>query len=121
MNEIFQNLTVILVVCLMGDMLLRQVMEITLGAEAVGVDEIPVGSETCRQSYAIWAGDAAAAKELVGSDREAVLLSWRGGKPIIKRTSDGLSIELRGVRLKKHDEILALAGLGLTFLTRLKT
>ena len=96
----------------LGDMLLRQVMEITLGAEAAGVKEISAGSETFRQSYAVWAGDAAAAKDLISSGLETALLSWQGEKPIIKRMSDGLSIELRGVRLKKRDEILALADLG---------
>lgn len=96
----------------MGDTLLRQVMEITLGAEAAGVKEISAGSDPFRQSYAVWARDAEEAKEWLDAGLEAALLSWRGEKPIIKRTSDRLSIELRGVRLKKSDEIAALADLG---------
>ena len=105
----------------MGDMLLRQLMELALGTEAAGVREVPAGSEAFRHAYAIWARDAVAAVSLLDDGLEAALLAWHGEKPLIKRTSDGISIELRGVRLKKRDEILALAGLGLTLLARLNT
>jgi hypothetical protein len=105
----------------MGDMLLRQVMELTLGPESAGVREVTAGSDTFRHAYAIWARDAVAAHGLLDPGLEAALLTWPGEKPVIKHTSDGISIELRGVRLKKRDEILALAGLGQTLLIRLKT
>jgi hypothetical protein len=104
----------------LGDALLRKVMEIALGADAAGVNEIAVGSGAFRRTYAVWAGDASEASQLLDAELDAALLSWQGEKPIIKRTSDGISIELRGVRLKKRDEILALAGLGQLLLKRLQ-
>jgi hypothetical protein len=39
-------------------------------------------------------------------------LSWKGEPVLVKRTSDGLSIELRGVRLHKAAELRAMIQLG---------
>lgn len=103
----------------MGSLLLQKAMELTLGAEAAGVREVAAGSEALRRDYSIWASDGAKTEELLTADVEAALLAWRGEKPFVKRTSGGLSIELRGVRLKKRGEILALASLGETLLAGL--
>lgn len=46
------------------------------------------------------------------------MLASRGEKPVIKRTSAGLAIELRGVRLKQREEIEALVALGQLLLQR---
>jgi hypothetical protein len=99
-----------------GDMLTRQVLQLALGANADRLTEIHAGSETFRQKFMIWAQDPAEAEEILNPILEAALLNWKGEKPLIKRTSGGLSIELRGVRLQKADDLRGLIRLGEMFL-----
>ena len=95
-----------------GDLLTRQVMQMALGADADGLNEIQVGSETFRQKYMLWAKYPLEAKKLLTSDLEAALLAWKSAPRLIQRTSHGLSLELRGVRLGKADEIRAFIHIG---------
>jgi hypothetical protein len=95
-----------------GDMMVRQVLQLALGADAADLTEIQAGSETFRKKYMLWAQDPVEAEKLLTPALESALLAWKGEKPLIKRTSEGLTIELRGARLQKTDEILALVQLG---------
>jgi hypothetical protein len=95
-----------------GDLMVRQVLQLALGADAADLTEIQAGSETFRKKYMLWAQDPVEAEKLLTPALESALLAWKGEKPLIKRTSEGLTIELRGARLQKTDEILALVQLG---------
>lgn len=93
----------------MGEMLTRQVLQLALGADANGLHEIQTGSPAFQQKYMLWAKD----DELsIPSGIENILLGWKGRKPLIKRTSSGLVIELRDTHLKKAPDLMALVQLG---------
>jgi hypothetical protein len=93
-----------------GDMLMRQVLQIALGSEADGLQEVQAGSEEFRQKYVVFAKNPEAFRP--GPALESALLHWRGPKPLIRRTADGLDIEIRGARLEKPEELLQLIHLG---------
>jgi hypothetical protein len=99
-----------------GNMLKRQVLQLALGAEAGKLAEIHSGSEIFCQKYLFLAQEPARAEILLTPSLESTLLAWKAGKPLIKRTPAGLTIELRGVHLKKADDILGLIELGELFL-----
>ncbi len=97
----------------LGAALSRQVLQLALGADADGLKEVQAGSSAFRERYMIWAQDPVQAETLLTNAAvESALLAWRGKAPLIKRTSEGLTIELNGVHLKKTDEILTLVNLG---------
>lgn len=98
----------------LGDMLLRQVLQMALGSEADGLQEIPTGSAEFRQKYMVFAKNPEVFRP--GPALESALLNWRGQKPLIRRTADGLDIEIRGARLDKPQELRALIQLGETVL-----
>jgi hypothetical protein len=104
-----------------GKMLTRQVLQLALGADANGLTEIQAGSETFQQKYILWAQETAETGQLLTPAIESSLLAWKGEKPLIKRTSAGLTIELRGVRLQKADEINAIVQLGEALLAAWKS
>lgn len=93
-----------------GDMLQRQVLQLALGAEADGVREIQTGSAIFQQAYTLWAQNPEDVR--ISPALESALLNWKGIQPVIKRTSEGLTIELRGTRLSKPADLRALAQLG---------
>lgn len=101
-----------------GDMLMRQVLQMALGSEADGLQEIQTGSAEFRQKYMLFAKSPDAFRP--GPALESALLHWRGPKPLIRRTADGLDIEIRGARLQKPEELLQLINLGKTLQTRLR-
>ncbi len=93
-----------------GDMLQRQILQSALGAEADGLREIQTGSAAFQQAYLLWAQNADTVR--LSPAIEAALLNWKGVRPVIKRASSGLSIEIRGARLDKPAELRALVNLG---------
>jgi hypothetical protein len=95
-----------------GDRLIRQVLQQTLGADASGLSEVQAGSASFRQMYMLWAQDPVELERLLTPALESALLAWKGEKMLIKRVSGGLSIELRGVRLKKAADLLSLIQIG---------
>jgi hypothetical protein len=99
-----------------GDMLTRQVLQLALGTDAQGLNEVQAGSETFRRKYMLWAVDPAEMERLVTPRLESALLAWKGPAPLIKRLSGTMTIELRGVRLKKADELRQLVMLGETLI-----
>jgi hypothetical protein len=102
-----------------GDLIVRQVLQLALGADAAGLAEVQAGSEAFRKAYMLWAQNPTEIP--LTSSIESALLAWKGVKPLIKRTSEGLTIELRGVRLQKADEIYVIIQLGETLLAALKS
>jgi hypothetical protein len=95
-----------------GEMLTRQMLQLALGVEAEGLSEIRAGSETLRQKYMVWAQDAALVERILTPALESVLLGWKGVLPLIKRTSRGLTIEIRGVRYKTAVDLTRFVQLG---------
>jgi LPXTG-motif cell wall-anchored protein len=94
----------------LGEMLTGQVLQLALGADAAGLTEIRAGSTAFQARYMLWAQNPNEVR--LTPALETALLSWKGSGPLVKRTSEGLSIELRGVRLRKPAEIRSLAELG---------
>ncbi len=93
-----------------GELLVRQVLQLGLGADAEGLGEIQVGSAAFQKKYMLWARNPDDLR--ISSALESILLNWKGQKPLIKRTSQGLTIELRGVHLRNPAELSALVQLG---------
>jgi len=102
----------------LGEMLTRQVLQLALGADANGLTEIHAGSADFQKKYLLWAQNPADVR--ISPALETTLLNWKSPQRLIKRTSEGLTIELRGVRLSKLAEIRALVDLGDQILTSLK-
>jgi hypothetical protein len=95
-----------------GDMLTQMVMQMALGTDADGLNEIQVGNESFRQKYMVWAKYPDDAEKLLTPDLESALLGWKSAPLLIQRTSKGLNLELRGVRLGRADEIQAFIHIG---------
>jgi LPXTG-motif cell wall-anchored protein len=93
-----------------GEMLMRQVLQQALGADADGLTEIKAGSEAFQQKYMLWAQKPEEVR--ITSSIEAALLSWKGNKPLIRRTSEGMSIEQRGLQIKTRPEFEQIINLG---------
>ncbi len=102
----------------MGEMLQQQVLQLALGADANGLSEIQAGSAAFQQKYMLWAQHPETVR--LSPALESALLAWKGVQPVIKRTSAGLTIELRGVRLANPAELRALVELGEQILASLK-
>lgn len=96
----------------LGDMLIRQVLGQALGADADGLVEVQAGDGEFRKRYMLWARDPVEVKSLLTPALQSALLAWQGTPPLVKRTSQGLTIELNGARLKRAEEIQALVKLG---------
>lgn len=93
-----------------GEMLMRQVLQQALGADADGLTEVKAGSEAFQQKYMLWAQKPEDVR--ITSGIEAALLSWKGNKPLIRRTSEGLNIEQQGVQIKTRFEFEQIINLG---------
>ena len=96
----------------MGEMLQAQVIHAALGKEAAGIQEVQAGSPSFRKRYMVWAQGVEDADRLLTPGVQSKLLSWTKVSPLIKRTSSGMTIELKGMHLKKIEEILKLVQLG---------
>jgi hypothetical protein len=96
----------------MGDALTQQVLKMALGADAYDLVEVEVGSPEFRSQYMVWAQEPTEAGKLVSPALQAALLKWKGEPPVIKRTSQGLVIEVHGVHLKKPAELTELIQMG---------
>ena len=96
----------------MGEMLQTKVIHAALGNEAAGVQEVQAGSPSFRKRYMVWAQGVEDADRLLTPGVQSKLLSWTKVSPLIKRTSSGMTIELKGMHLKKIEEILKLVQLG---------
>ncbi len=96
----------------MGEMLQAQVIHAALGKEAAGIQEVQAGSPSFRKRYMVWAQAVEDADRLLTPGVQSKLLSWTKVSPLIKRTSSGMTIELKGVHLKQIEEILKLVQLG---------
>jgi hypothetical protein len=99
-----------------SDLLTRQILQLALGSDAGGLDEIQIGSKSFRQQYMFRVQDPAEAEKILTPTLESALLAWKGQPLLIKRSSGGLTIELRGVRLKNSADILSLVRLGELFI-----
>jgi hypothetical protein len=96
-----------------GNVLVRQALSMALGADADGMTEIHLGSQAFQQRFMVWSRNELDGEKLITPKVESLLMNWRGTAPLIKRTSDGLRVELRGIHLKKANDIIRLVDLGI--------
>jgi hypothetical protein len=96
----------------LGEALIRQVLNQALGSEAEGMVEVQAGTENFRKNFMIWAKDPEDARKIISPFLETALLGWKNASPLIKRTTEGLQIELRNTRLQKAEDIENLVKLG---------
>jgi hypothetical protein len=95
-----------------GETITRQLLQMALGEEAEGLEEVKAGSQEFQKRYMIWAKDPEVILRLINPFFESTLLNWPKYAPTVKRTAKGLSVELRNFSLKKPEEIVTLAKLG---------
>ncbi|MBN1537201.1 MAG: hypothetical protein JW908_10755 [Anaerolineales bacterium] len=95
-----------------GEMLIKQVIHAALGNDAAGIEEVQIGSSAFQKQFMVWAQDIDEADKLLTPSLQSALINWGKVPPLIKRTSSGTTIELKGIHLRKPDEITALAHLG---------
>jgi hypothetical protein len=100
----------------LGEALIRQVLGQALGADADGLTEVQAGSEAFHKRYMLWTREPVEAASLLTPALQSALLAWKGAPPVIKRTSEGLTLELNGMRLKKADDLRKQIMLGEVFL-----
>lgn len=93
---------------------IRAVLQMALGAEAQSLQKVEIGSEAFQQQYSVWAQQPE--NLAIPSAMQSILLNWKGPKPLIKGTAQGVTIELQGAHLRKPEEINALVQLGEMFL-----
>ena len=96
----------------LGETITRQLLQMALGEEAEGLEEVKAGSEEFQKRYMIWAKNPEVVVRLINPFFESTLLNWAKYAPMIRRTAQGLSVELRNFRLKKPEDIDTLAKLG---------
>jgi hypothetical protein len=96
----------------LGAGLARRALELLLGEQIAGLQEVQSGSEALRARYMLWAEPGAGLEELLTPAVEAALLGWEGPDPVIRRRAGALEIELAGAHLKKPTELSALVALG---------
>ena len=96
----------------LGETITRQLLQMALGEEAEGLEEVKAGSGEFQKRYMIYAKDPEVVVRLINPFFESTLLNWAKYAPMIRRTAQGLSVELRNFRLKKPEDIETLAKLG---------
>ena len=94
------------------DLVIRQIIQKTIGEDAKDLQEIKMGTASFQSQFMIWAKDEQEAESLLTPALISTLLSWEKGSPLIKRTSKGITLELRGVYLRKPEDFLSLIQLG---------
>jgi hypothetical protein len=92
--------------------IIKQIIQKAIGDDANGLSEVKIGTTTFQDQFMVWAKDVYEAEEILTPDIQSDLLSWNKGTPLIKRTQQGISIELKDVYLNKPEEILKLVKLG---------
>ena len=95
-----------------GETITRQLLQMSLGKEAEGLEEVKAGSAEFQKLYMIWAKDPAVVVRIINPFFESTLLNWAKYAPMVKRTAQGLSVELHNFSLKKPEEFETLAKLG---------
>lgn len=96
----------------LGEVLLRQVLQMALGTEAEGLVEVKEGSQPFQKNFMIYARDPEDVRRLLSPFLESTFTNWKNYSPTLKRTAAGLNIELRNIRLKKPEDIETLIKLG---------
>lgn len=99
-----------------AEQLMKKVIRDALGTEADGVREITLGDNAFQNKYLVLARDKNEADRVLIPAIQTALSAWQKNLPVIIRTNEGTRIELKGVRLRKADEINALVRLGELFL-----
>lgn len=96
----------------LGDVLIRKMLRMALGEQANGLVEVRAGSEAFRRNFMVWAQEPAEVERLLDPILESSLTFWKNEALLIKRTSRGWTIELRGKHLEDIHEICKFIHLG---------
>ncbi len=99
-----------------AEQLMKKIIRAALGREADGVREVTIGDTTFEKKYLVLARDEAEVEKVLTPSLQAALVSWQKALPVITRTNEGTRIELKGVHLRKNEEIIELVHLGEMFL-----
>ena len=95
-----------------AEKLIKQVMTAALGKDADGLREVTMGSAEFMGHYMVWAQDEERINTFLTPNLKYQLLKWTKKPLLIKRTSSGITIELKGEYLKTPDQIKSFILLG---------
>lgn len=99
-----------------AEQLMKKIIRDALGREADGVREVTIGDTTFEKKYLVLARDESEVEKVLTPAIQTALTTWQKVLPVIIRTNEGTRIELKGVHLRKNEEIAALVQLGEMFL-----
>jgi hypothetical protein len=100
------------IIDLQAEKLVTQIMTAALGKDADGLREVAIGSAEFMEHYMVWAQDEERINTFLTPNLQYELLKWTKKSLIIKRTSIGITIELKGETLKTADQIKSFISLG---------
>jgi hypothetical protein len=95
-----------------AEKLVNQILKAALGKDADGLKEIHMGNSTFQEHFMVWAQDAEKLGSFLTPSLQYALLNWTKRPLVIKRTSKGITIELKGEKLKTPGELTELIKLG---------
>ena len=91
---------------------IKRMIQESIGEEAKDIQEVQIGTLSFQNQFMVWAKDVYEAESFLTPTLQSALISWKKGSLLIKRTSKGLTLELRGVYLQKPEDFLSLVQLG---------
>lgn len=98
-----------------AEMVINKLLATFLGADAGKVANLSEykGANPPPQNFMIWTNSPGDAERVLTLELVRALDKWSSrNDPVIKLTSEGISITFAGVKLEKTEEILAVVGLG---------
>ena len=95
-----------------AEKLINQIMTVVLGKGADGLREVNIGSAKFMEHYLVMAQDEERVNTFLTPKLQYALLNWTKRPLLIKRTSSGITIELKGENLKTPDQIQSFILLG---------
>lgn len=95
-----------------AEKLIKQIMTAALGKDADGLKEVTIGSVEFMEHYMVWTQDDERINSFLTPNLQYQLIKWVKKPLLIKRTSGGITIELKGENLKTPDQIESFISLG---------
>ena len=89
--------------------LLRPFVQLLAGEDLA---EVPIHHPELQKTYMLRAVDPAAGEALLNPFLESALLDWKKTPPLIRRDSTGISMEIKGERLKTPEDLLMFIRIG---------
>ena len=92
--------------------IMDKIFQSGLGTDGAGLTEVAVGSAAFQEKFMVWAQDPDRVEDFLSPNLQYMLMKWTKTPPLIKQTSNGTTIELKGVHLKNIEDVKALINLG---------